>query len=55
MIEVLKGFHKLSSNKQYSIGDKVSLDSDNESKLVKNGFAKFVKQDKKKKVKLETK
>ena len=49
MIEVLKSFHKLSDNKVYSVGEKVTLNEKEESNIVKKGFAKFVVQESKKK------
>ncbi len=42
MIQVIKGFHKLSDNKNYLKGDKVEFDAQTETRLIKEGLAKKV-------------
>lgn len=48
MIEVIKGFHKLSNNKSYKIGEKVEFDAKTEKRLINEGLAKEVIEIKKK-------
>ena len=55
MIKVLKGFYKVSEKKTYKVGEKASFDKETEKALVNDGFAEVVKEDKKRKVKLEKK
>ena len=52
MIKVLKGFY--SDHKRYIKGDKVSFDKKTEKLLVKTEYAKFIKEDKRLRIELET-
>tara|TARA_R110000851_G_scaffold32911_2_gene87996 strand:+ start:145 stop:288 length:144 start_codon:yes stop_codon:yes gene_type:complete len=47
MIQVIKGFYKLSEKKTYIVGDKVSFTKVEETGLIRNGFAKVVTKTKK--------
>jgi hypothetical protein len=50
MIEVIKGFYKLSEKQTYNIGQKVEFDKETEQRLVNEGLAIEIKQVKKPKV-----
>ena len=55
MIEVIKQFYKLSEKKTYLVGEKVNFGKEENKSLVDNGFAKPVKEDKRKKIKIDKK
>lgn len=56
MIKVLIAFQKKSEGlKQYKVGQEASFSKADEKYLVANGYGEKVKEDKKLKVKLETK
>ena len=47
MIEVKKGFYKLSEKQTYNVGQKVEFDKETEQRLVKEGLAIEIKPIKK--------
>lgn len=55
MIKVIRQFYKLSEKKTYLPGETLNLSKQDEADVVANGFAEYVKEDKRKKVKIDKK
>lgn len=55
MIKVIKQFYKLSEKKTYFPNQVLNLSKQEEKDIVSNGFAEYLKEDKRKKIKIEKK
>lgn len=55
MIKVIRQFYKQSEKKTYKVDALVSFSKEEDKSLVDNGFAEFVKEDKRKKIKIDKK
>jgi len=55
MIIVIKEFHKLSTKTNHKVGETLTFSKEDEAKIVSSGFAEYVKDDKRKKIKIDKK